>query len=120
LQKGYANIVAQSGAAVAYTEKFDWAITPGLRGRFALGRFSPWISFGAGAARFDRAGALYSLGSNPLSEAVSGWSLALSPAGGGIDFRPFPIVFIRGEVRSYNLKPAESIFSSSDLLRSLD
>lgn len=116
---GYANVVAQSGSAVAYVEKFKWAVTPGLKGRFTIGPISPWISFGAGAARLDRSGAFYSLGSNPLSQVANGWSLALSPAG-GIDLRLLPIVFFRGEVRAYNLRPAESLFSNSNLLQNLD
>jgi hypothetical protein len=99
-----------------YTESMKWAFTPGLKARFSLGMLQPWISMGVGGTRLEQAGAEYSTVTGEILNAVTGknWSFVMSPAG-GIDFKPIPVLFLRGEVRTYTFRAPESFVGLNPL-----
>jgi hypothetical protein len=105
-----AQVVASSGGAAAYAERMQFALTPGLKARVGLGLLSPWVSFGAGPARFTQAAAGYPSVGSVINASSDRWALALSPAG-GVDIRPLPILLFRGEIRSYTYKNPSDLLS---------
>jgi hypothetical protein len=107
-----ATVSTTNGAVLAYADRLQYAITPGLKARFGLGLLSPWVSFGVGPARLQQSGTFTTLGATSAStRAADEWKLALSPAG-GIDIKPLPFIFFRGEVRSYVFRTPEQVFNT--------
>ncbi len=105
-----AQVVASSGGAAAYAERMQFALTPGLKARVGLGLLSPWVSFGAGTARFTQSAAGYPSSGSVINASSDRWALALSPAG-GLDIRPLPFLLFRGEIRSYTYKNPSDILN---------
>jgi hypothetical protein len=101
-----AQLSASSGVVSAYADHVQFALTPGLKARVGLGLLSPWVSFGVGTARLSEAGTSIPSFGAPVTQAGNAWRLAYSPAG-GIDIRPLPFIFFRGEIRSYIFKTPE-------------
>jgi hypothetical protein len=101
--RGRAQVFGSTAQGTAYADRMQWAFTPGLKARLGLGLLSPWFSFGAGFARVEQAGAEWTGISGGRLGSGNSFALALSPAG-GIDIHPIPVLFLRGEVRSYNFR----------------
>lgn len=108
---GNATVSATSGSVLAYADHLQYALTPGLKARFGLGLLTPWVSFGMGPARLQQAGVLTGLGTTVSALGSDQWRLALSPAG-GVDIKPLPILFFRGEIRSYVYRTPEQVFNT--------
>lgn len=106
-----ATVSTTNGSVLAYAEHLQLAVTPGVKARFNLGLVSPWASFGAGVARLEQAGSFASLGAIGLTRANTDWRLALSPAG-GIDIKPLPFIFFRGEIRSYVFRTPDQVLNT--------
>lgn len=113
-----AELSAGGSGIYAYADRMQFAVTPGVKARLGLGLLSPWVSFGIGGARLDQASASI-LSGDPITGTLNAnrWAFALSPAG-GIDFKPIPILFLRGEVRSYAFRTPEQLFNGNSQLRS--
>lgn len=109
----HGEVYARGSNAAAYVERLRFALTPGIKARLNLGLVAPWVSFGAGVARLDGVAAAYGLGSSG-NVTANRWSLAMSPAG-GVDVKPLPIVFFRGEIRTYSLRTPDSIANFTPL-----
>ena len=106
-----AQVSAANTGVVAYADHMQFALTPGLKARFGLGLLSPWVSFGAGTARLEQAGTSTPPYSSATALTNNKWALALSPAV-GIDVKPLPFVFFRGEIRSYVFRTPEQLFTT--------
>ncbi len=101
--RGRAQAFGNGVGGTAYAERMQWAVTPGLKVRVGLGLLSPWVSFGIGAARVEQAGVDWTALTTGKIGTGNNFAFAISPAG-GIDIHPLPILFLRGEVRSYNFQ----------------
>ena len=103
---------AINGGVSAYADHLQFALTPGLKARLGLPFLTPWVSFGVGTARLSQAGAVLSP-SGGANQTGNSWRLAFSPAG-GIDIKPLPFVFFRGEIRSYMFTTPDAVFTGID------
>jgi hypothetical protein len=106
-----AQVSASNTGVVAYADHMQFAITPGLKGRFNLGLIAPWVSFGVGGARLDQAATYIPPYTAATAQTSNKWSFVLSPAG-GIDIKPLPFLFFRGEVRSYVYRTPEQLLTT--------
>ena len=106
-----AQLSVTSGAVVASADHMQFAITPGLKARVGVPLLSPWVSFGVGGARLQEAGTFIPSSSAATSQSGNHWAVALSPAG-GIDVKPLPFIFFRGEVRSYVFRTPGQVLAS--------
>ncbi len=104
----HASVAASKTGAAAYVEHIGFVMTPGLKARLNLGLIAPWASFGLGVGRLDGSAVGYALGSTGVATAQDRWSFAFSPAG-GVDFKPLPFLFFRGEVRRYTFRTPDTI-----------
>lgn len=105
-----AQVSVSSGAVAASASHLQFAFTPGVKARVGIPLLSPWASFGIGGARLQQAATLVSITGAP-SQASNRWALALSPAA-GIDVKPIPFIFFRGEVRSYVFRTPEQLLAT--------
>jgi hypothetical protein len=106
-----ADVFTNQGGAVAYAERIQFALTPGLKVRVGLGLLSPWFSMGIGGARLEQTSASYVTGSTaPLTGSTNRWAAAFSPAG-GVDFHPLPLLLLRGEIRGYSFRTPGQLFT---------
>jgi hypothetical protein len=101
-----------------YAEQANFLATPGARLHvLPAARFTPWVSFGAGFGRVDRAGSLSTpTGSGTLAVAsqTGPRNIFVISTAGGVDWKPKRFLLIRGEVRNYTFTTPQTAFVGSD------
>ena len=101
-----------------YAEQAHFLATPGARLRISpTTRLTPWVSFGAGLGRLNRAGSLSTpTGSGTLAVArqTGDRNVFVISTAGGVDWRPTHFFLIRGEVRNYTFTTPRTAFVGSD------
>jgi opacity protein-like surface antigen len=101
-----------SASAVVAQNYASLYVTPGVRLKLLpRGRFSPWGAIGAGYALYQESNQL-SNGQNTTNKFLN---RGVFDYGGGVDYRLFPLIGLRGEVRDFlsgnpnlNAAPASS------------
>jgi len=101
-----------------YAEQANFLATPGAPLRILpAARFTPWVSFGAGVGRLNRAGSLSTpTGSGTLAVAgqTGDRNVFVISTAGGVDWKPVRFFFVRGEVRNYTFTTPRTAFVGSD------
>jgi hypothetical protein len=101
-----------------YAEQAHFLATPGARLRISpKARLTPWVSFGTGLGRLNRAGSLSTptgTGTLAVARQTGDRNVFVISTAGGVDWRPTHFFLIRGEVRNYTFTTPRTAFVGSD------
>jgi hypothetical protein len=115
---GRALVAARGLTTENYAEQADFLATPGARLRILpAARFTPWVSFGAGIGRLNRAGSLSTptgSGTPAVASQTGDRNVFVISTAGGVDWKTMRFFLIRGEVRNDTFTTPQTAFVGSD------
>ncbi len=115
---GRARVASRGLTTENYAEQAHFLATPGARLRILPSApITPWVSFGVGLGRLNRAGSLSTptgTGRPAVASQIGDRNVFAVSTAGGVDWKPVRFLLIRGEVRNYTFTTPQTALVGSD------